>query len=328
MLNDRALDVTVVLPCHNEGPNISAETQRIHHALTRSRLTFEILCIDDGSTDNTPNQLHDASESLGGLRVLTHTAQLGAGAARRLGTTQSHGRVIVWTDCDLTYPNNQIPDLIQTLENHPAAEQVIGARTSEQGTHAATRRLVKTLIRHYLSRRVGQPIPDLNSGLRVFYRDSAEQTLPLLPNGFSCTTTMTLAFLLQGRSVTYHPITYRPRSGTSKFHPVTDTYRLLRQAHRILAHHAHPPIPAAGRTVHQLPANDKGSRGPGHRCSITAASPHPRSTRSLAPCPAFLNTFSHPLPFNRRQPPLSPQFPPIWPLSPLPNLRHACYEGS
>jgi len=254
MLNKHTLDVTVVLPCHNEGPNIRAETERIHHALTQTQLSFEILCIDDGSTDDTPDQLHAAAASLD-LRILTHTQQLGAGAARRLGTTQAHGRIIVWTDCDLTYPNEQIPHLIETLENHPTAEQVIGARTSEQGTHAATRRLVKALIRHYLSRRIGQPIPDLNSGLRVFYRDSAEHTLPLLPDGFSCTTTMTLDFLLQPRHVTYEPITYRPRSGTSKFHPITDTYRLLRQAHHVLAYHTNNPAPYDRSKGRHLPAN-------------------------------------------------------------------------
>jgi len=85
------------------------------------------------------------------------------------------------------------------------------------------------------------PSPDLNSGLRVFYRDSAEHTLPLLPDGFSCTSTMTLDFLLQGRHVLYQPI--------------TDTFRLLRQAHYVLAHHTNTPIPSTSRSRHQLPAN-------------------------------------------------------------------------
>ncbi len=248
--NTCSLDVTVVLPCHNEGPNIEAETRRIHRSLAGSGLSFEILCVDDGSTDDTRHQL-ECVACTPNIRVLTNSRQLGAGAARRLGTTEAKGRIVVWTDCDLTYPNERIAELVHILESHLTAEQLIGTRTSETGRHAGTRRLVKTVIRQHLAHRVGHPIPDLNSGLRLFYRDSAAQTLPLLPDGFSCTTTMTLAFLLQGRSVIYEPIAYSARSGLSKFRPVRDTYRLIRQARFVLACHAHIGHEAAMLAVNE-----------------------------------------------------------------------------
>lgn len=251
-------DVTVVLPCHNEGDNVGPETLRIHRALSSSGLSFEILCIDDGSTDHTSAELARAARALG-VTVLTNQQQNGAGAARRLGTSRAKGRIVVWTDCDLTYPNHQIADLVRTLDQHPEdAEQLIGARTIECGRHACIRAVTKALIRSYFAHRVGTPITDLNSGLRVFYRDSAAQTLPLLPDGFSCTTTMTLAFLLQGRTTIYEPIAYEQRSGKSKFRPLADTYRLIRQGRRVLAHHTQRPSQAQTTTARSVPRNPSG----------------------------------------------------------------------
>src|SRR4029453_14083488 len=87
------------------------------------------------------------------------------------------------------------------------------------------RRLAQYLVEH--------EIPDLNSGLRVFRRDVADQYLHLLPAGFSCVTTLTMSFLANGYSVKYVPIDYRPRAGTSKFHWGRDTKRYILQVVRL-----------------------------------------------------------------------------------------------
>jgi hypothetical protein len=75
---------------------------------------------------------------------------------------------------------------------------------------------------------VAHPIPDLNSGLRVLRREALEPLLPILPDGFSFTTTCTLAMILRRQRVGYLPITYAPRRGRSKLHPVWDTLGTLR----------------------------------------------------------------------------------------------------
>ncbi|MFG0335969.1 MAG: glycosyltransferase family 2 protein, partial [Maioricimonas sp. JB049] len=72
-----------------------------------------------------------------------------------------------------------------------------------------------------------QEIPDLNSGLRVFRKSVAERFLSILPDGFSFTTTITLAMLTNRYAVHYEPIDYRPRVGRSKIKPIRDTLRFI-----------------------------------------------------------------------------------------------------
>ncbi len=131
----------------------------------------------------------------------------------------------------MTYPNDQIPALVKELDGY---DQVVGARTSEQGTHRAARVPAKWFIRKLASFLVEKPIPDLNSGFRAFRRDVGLQFVSQLPAGFSCVTTITMTFLANGYSVKYVPIDYAPRAGRSKFHWWSDTRRYLTQVIRLV----------------------------------------------------------------------------------------------
>ena len=113
-------------------------------------------------------------------------------------------------------------------------DQVVGARTSEQGSVRLLRTPAKWFIRKLASYLVDTKIPDLNSGLRAFRRSVAYQYLYLLPKGFSCVTTITMAFLNNGYSIKYVPIDYSPRAGESKFHWWKDTRRYLLQVIRMV----------------------------------------------------------------------------------------------
>ncbi len=92
----------------------------------------------------------------------------------------------------------------------------------------------KWFIRKLASYLVDVRIPDLNSGMRAFRRSVAFQYLYLLPRGFSCVTTLTLAFLNNGYSIKYVPIEYSSRAGKSKFHWWRDTRRYLLQVIRMM----------------------------------------------------------------------------------------------
>ena len=223
-----AIDVSVVLPVYNEIGHLGQEVKRIQSALEASGRTFEIIVVDDGSSDGSG----EALEEIEGIRLIRFRTNRGAGSARKAGTAAAHGRVVVWTDCDLTYPNEDIPRLVDTLDE--GWDQVVGARTSEQGTARAARVPAKWLIRRLASYLTDTKIPDLNSGLRAFRRDVGVQFLHLLPAGFSCVTTITLSFLANGYSVRYVPINYFPRAGRSKWHWWNDTRRYLLQVVRMV----------------------------------------------------------------------------------------------
>jgi glycosyltransferase involved in cell wall biosynthesis len=232
-LGDRPL-VTVVLPCYNEQDHVLAEIERITEAMDQSRYSWELLAVDDASTDNTLSVLQEAQLRFPRLRLLAFPRNGGSGTARRLGTLQARGEIVVWTDADMTYPNQRIPELVELLEKDPSIDQVVGARTSEQGTHKLFRVPAKWLIRKLAERLAGEKIPDLNSGLRAFRRSVALPYLRLLPPGFSCVTTITMAFLHNQHHVQYVPIEYAKRAGRSKFHFVSDAYRYLMQVLRMV----------------------------------------------------------------------------------------------
>jgi polyisoprenyl-phosphate glycosyltransferase len=222
------LDVSVVLPCFNERDHVELEVKRIRAALEAAGLSYELICVDDGSTDGTGEVL----QALGGIRVIVLARNQGSGTARRIGTQQARGRVVVWTDADMTYPNERIPELVGQLDD--TYDQVVGARTSEAGTIKLLRVPAKWAIRKLAAYLTNTPIPDLNSGLRVFKRQVALPYLRLLPAGFSCVTTITLAFLSNGHQIKYVPIEYFKRAGRSKFHPLRDAYNYILQILRMV----------------------------------------------------------------------------------------------
>jgi glycosyltransferase involved in cell wall biosynthesis len=228
------VQVTIVLPCYNEQDHVLAEVERISAAMDASGYRYELLAIDDASTDGTLDVLRSAQERFPHLRLMPFRRNGGSGTARRVGTLDARGEIVVWTDADMTYPNERIPELVRMLEEDASYDQVVGARTSEAGTHKLLRVPAKWVIRKIAERLTNTTIPDLNSGLRAFRRSVSLPYLRLLPPGFSCVTTLTLAFLSNQHDVKYVPIAYAKRAGTSKFHFVKDAYRYILQVLRMV----------------------------------------------------------------------------------------------
>ena len=225
---ESAPEVSVVLPCYNERNHVEQEIKRIRAALEAAGMSYELICVDDGSTDGT----RDVLTSIPAIRTILFPRNQGSGTARRIGTQEARGRVVVWTDADMTYPNELIPELVRELDD--GYDQVVGARRTEEGTLKFFRVPAKWAIRRLASYLTNTPIPDLNSGLRAFKREVAKPYLRLLPAGFSCVTTITLAFLSNGHPIKYVPIDYFKRAGRSKFHPLKDAYNYIIQVLRMV----------------------------------------------------------------------------------------------
>jgi polyisoprenyl-phosphate glycosyltransferase len=232
----QAPEVTIVLPCYNEGAHVLREIERITAAMDASEFTYELLCIDDASTDDTLEVLTEAAQHYPHLWVMPFRRNGGSGTARRIGTQQAHGEIVVWTDADMTYENERIPELVRILVEDDSYDQVVGARTTEEGTHKWARVPAKWFIRKVAERLTKQSIPDLNSGLRAFRREVSLPYLRLLPPGFSCVTTITLAFLSNQHDIMYVPTTYAKREGRSKFHFARDAYRYILQVLRMVVY--------------------------------------------------------------------------------------------
>ena len=226
--------VSIVLPCFNEEGHVLMEVERICRAMDDSGYSYELIAVDDASADRTLELLLAAAPQYPSMKVVAFRRNGGSGTVRRIGTQSARGEIVVWTDADMSYPNARIPELVRILEKDPAVDQVVGARTSEEGTHKLLRVPAKWLIRKIAEKLTNERIPDLNSGLRAFRREVALPYLRLLPAGFSCVTTITLAFLSNQHDVQFVPIEYAKRAGTSKFHFGKDAYRYILQVLRMV----------------------------------------------------------------------------------------------
>ncbi len=226
--------VSIVLPCFNEQDHVLAELERISAAMDASDYAYELVCYDDKSTDDTLAVLREAEARFPQLRVVAFHRNQGSGTIRRIGTRDARGEVVVWTDADMTYPNERIPEFVARLDADQTIDQVVGARRSEEGSYKLLRVPAKWTIRQIAQVLTGVKIPDLNSGLRAFRREVSLPYLRLLPPGFSCVTTLTVSFLSNQHEISYVPIDYAKRAGKSKFKFVRDAYRYILQVLRMV----------------------------------------------------------------------------------------------
>ncbi len=212
---DVTIDVSVVIPSFNEEDAISSVIDDVHAAMDSTDYKYEIIVVDDCSADSSARIAREK-----GVRVIERKMNGGSGASRKTGLKNARGEIVVMLDADGTYTAVDIPKM---LELFPDWDQVNGARTSEKGTMKMFRVPAKWFIRQLAIYLSGVYIPDLNTGLKAFKRNIMLRYLWVIPDGFSCVTTMTLAFLCNGHAVTWIPTQYHKRIGKSKFHPIKDT---------------------------------------------------------------------------------------------------------
>jgi len=212
-------ELSVVIPAHDEEAGLAGVVSGIRAALRDAGRSFEILVVDDGSTDRTAAIAAELDVTL-----IRHAERRGYGTALKTGIRAASGERILICDADGTYPPDAIPALLALADTH---DMVVGARTGPVVDTPLLRRIAKGFLRRLASYLAESAIPDLNSGLRVFRKDAALPYFPILPSGFSFTTTITMALLCSGASVAYVPINYYRRKGRSKIQPIRETLNFV-----------------------------------------------------------------------------------------------------
>jgi len=212
--------ISVIVPVYNEEMAIGDDLDLIKRTMDGMGQPYEVIVVNDGSTDRTEEIVSSKPD----VRLVQHERNRGVGAARTTGIRAARGDIIIMTDGDGTYPNQDMPRLLQHMDK---CDMVIGARTREKGTSKWLRAPAKWFIARLAAYLTGTPIPDLNSGLRAFKKDVALKYLRLLPPTHSWVSTITIAFLSNGHQVKWVPIDYYKRKGKSTFHPIKDTYNYI-----------------------------------------------------------------------------------------------------
>jgi len=211
---------SLILPVYNEEDGVEATLDRIQETLKSSGCNYEILVINDGSTDGTRTILQSRTD----IKVIEHNRNRGYGAALKTGIRYAKHPLIVITDADGTYPNERIPELVMLAMQ---ADMVVGSRTGENVRYSNLRKIPKWFLVRFAEWITDCNIPDLNSGMRVFRKSVVERFLSILPDTFSFTTTITVAMLTNNYIVRYVPIDYHYRVGKSKIKPIRDTIRFM-----------------------------------------------------------------------------------------------------
>jgi len=209
--------LSIIIPVYNEEKAIDQTIEGLKKELEKiSDLEYEIIAVNDASTDKSREIL----EKIEGIQIINHPHNRGYGAAIKTGFSQSRANFILITDADGTYPNESISELIKYI---PEYDMVVGARTGKGAKIPLIRKPAKWILNKLANYLTGVKIPDLNSGLRIMNKLLVEKFLYILPDGFSFTSTITLAGLTNGYRIKYIPITYSKRTGKSKFKPIKDT---------------------------------------------------------------------------------------------------------
>lgn len=194
--------LSIIIPAYNEEKSIGVLLQRLKDRCTGQN--YEVIVVDDGSTDNTCNVAKDI-----GVNVIRHPYNKGYGAAIKTGIRSAESEIVIIMDADGQHNPDDIHSFMKFIGEY---DMIVGARRKDSQFSLSRRPWKKLLsiIANYLAAR---KIPDLNSGFRTIRKERLIEFMHILPNGFSFSTTITLALLKAGYNVKYIPIRTLKREG-------------------------------------------------------------------------------------------------------------------
>jgi glycosyltransferase involved in cell wall biosynthesis len=207
--------ISIIIPAYNEAETIGDVINKIINLYP----DFEMIVVNDGSTDNTASVAKDA-----GALVYSHPYNIGNGAAIKSGVRFASGKILVFMDGDGQHDPREIEKLLEYFPNY---DMVVGARP--KGHQASWGRALGNWIYNRLATYVARfPVKDLTSGFRAVKSDVARNLLYLLPSTYSYPATLTLGVLRSGRSMRYIPINAQSRKkGKSKIKVFKDGIRFF-----------------------------------------------------------------------------------------------------
>ena len=217
-------NITIVLPAFNEAAAVGDVITDLRTALP----DVTLLVVDDGSSDDTVGVAQRA-----GANVISHPHNRGYGGTWKTGLAEATTPFVMFYDADGQFTAQQAQTLIaQWQKNRPAL--ISGARTKSSHVDAV-RKPGKMVLGAFSRLLVGQRIPDLNCGLRIYRRSQLLSYAELLPNGFSASATSLILYIKQNFEIDFMPVQTRKRVGKSSVSIIKDGFNILLLITRLIA---------------------------------------------------------------------------------------------
>mgnify|MGYP001827081472 FL=1 len=211
--------ISLVVPAYNEGPNLPDLVQEVEGAMSSLGEPWELLVVDDGSTDESAVLLEDLRSRQPALRVIRFARNAGQSAAFLAGFESARGEIVVTLDADLQNNPADIPELVRRLEGHDA---VLGVRRRRRDT--ALRRVSSRLANAIRRGVTGDGLADVGCSLKAFRRE----TLRDLPRFTGIHRFFGTLLVWKGCRIAEVPVDHRPRrAGEAKYNVRNRAFRTL-----------------------------------------------------------------------------------------------------
>ncbi len=213
------VDFSIIVPCYNEEKSISSVIESLLLFKSKSKNNFEIIVIDDGSIDKTKENIKKYQKD---LILISHKYNRGYGASLKTGIKNSVGNKIIFFDGDGQHDIKYLQELINKSKNY---DFIIGNRTNNL-ISTIFRQPGKLFIKFLLKILISTKIKDYNSGLRLIERKLILSILHIMPDGFSFSTSSTIAIIQKNIPYLYYDITIKKRIGRSTL-KISDGFKTI-----------------------------------------------------------------------------------------------------
>ena len=217
------IEITTVMPCLNEEKSVGKCVKEAQKTLLRFGYSFEIIVVDNGSSDKSAEAAKRA-----GAKIIKEKVK-GYGSALKCGISRAKGKYIVICDCDGTYDFAVIPEM--TVELKRGAGLVLASRFKGKihpGAMPYVRRyLGNPLLTFMLNLFYGTRIRDAQTGMRAFTKESYAK-LNMKSNGMEFASEMIIKAIYHKLKITEIAVNYYKRMGVSKLSPVSDAWRHIK----------------------------------------------------------------------------------------------------
>ena len=169
---NKKLDLSIILPVFNEEENISHQYENIVNSVDPLKINYEIIFVDDGSTDNSFEMLKRIAQKDKKVNVIVFRRNFGQTAAMAAGIDYSNGEIIVMMDCDL---QNDAEDIKRLLDKIDEGYDVVSGWRRDRKDSLITRRIPSKLANWLISKISGVKLHDLGCSLKAYRREVLRQ---------------------------------------------------------------------------------------------------------------------------------------------------------